>query len=177
MGFPLEQPSLQRGLIRLLFVPVSIGLREHRQRAERNIVRLKLAVRIAQDAGDFAAEFERAPGIRAEVNAAEVVVVGMEVVPQERLAPENSLQLANRFRRDGLRDYFRSGPENPDGRVQELSQLFQVIGMPDRTRHPLAVVGRTKEQSRVGGLVAKMLQEIIGYDALRIRERVEHPGV
>src|SRR5207249_6984645 len=42
---------------------------------------------------------------------------------------------------------------------------------------PLAVVGRTKEQSRVGRLVAEMLQEIIGYDALRIRERVEHPGV
>src|SRR5437016_4097751 len=49
--------------------------------------------------------------------------------------------------------------------------------MPDRTRHPLAVVGRTKEQSRVGSLVAEMPQEIIGCDALRFRERVERPGV
>src|SRR5437016_6439317 len=133
MRLPLKRPVFQCGLISLLCVPMSFGLREHRQCAERNIVRLKLAVRIAQDAGDFVAEFERAPGIRAEVNAAKVVVVGVEVVPEERLAPQNSLQLANRFRRDGLRDYFRSGPENPDGRVQELSQLFQVIGMPDRT--------------------------------------------
>src|SRR5207237_1538444 len=112
-----------RGLQPLLFVPVAIGLREHRQRAERNIVRLKLAVRIAQDAGDFVAEFERAPGIRAEVNAAKVVVVGVEVVPEERLAPQNSLTLANRFRRDGLRDYFRSGTDSRGGRVEELMRL------------------------------------------------------
>src|SRR5206468_3437634 len=120
---------------------------------------------------------ERTAGIRAEVNAPLVVIVGVKVVPNERLPAEDSPHFADRFDLDGFRNNVRPGPEDLNGGIEKLSDLFEVVRAPGGSRHSFAVVRGTEEQVRFGSLFAEELQQMIGRVALRLTEGVKRPGI
>src|SRR6266516_3761336 len=130
---PLERPALQGGFERAARVPLSYSLRIHRQRAQGNVIGLKLAVGIAQDTCNGVAQFQLPARIGTEVNAAQIVIVGVKIVPEEWLPPEHPLKVLNRIDGDGFGNDLRSSPENLDDGIQALAKLLQVIGMMDWT--------------------------------------------
>src|SRR3989442_11659759 len=81
---PLERPALQDGFKRAARIPLSLSLPIHRQGAQGNVIGLKLAVRIAQDTRNGVAQFQLPARIGTEVNAAQIVIVGVKIIPEER---------------------------------------------------------------------------------------------
>src|SRR5205807_2476543 len=93
-------------------IPIALTLEIRGERAQRNEVQRKLRVWIAQYAADFAAQFRGSTGVGATEETAAIVVVGVEIVPDQRPAVQAALELADVRDRNLARDDFRSGPEH-----------------------------------------------------------------
>ena len=78
-----------------------------------------------------------------------VVVVGVNVVPDDRLPLDDLGQRAALLGGDGLRDHHGPGPEHADGGVQPPPDRPQVLGLA-HARHGArrAVLHRAEQQRR-----------------------------
>ena len=79
------------------------------QGAERDIIERKFIVGIAQQSADSLAQFRGPSIIRAAKESASIIIIGVQIVPNQRLASQNTLQLLNVFEGDLARDNFGAG--------------------------------------------------------------------
>ena len=135
-----------------------------------DVVRLKLAVRVCQNAADVRYQLGGATIVRSEEEPLLVVIVRMDVVPDERRTPENTRHLLDRPDADPLRDDLRPRPHDVDA-VQELgADGRQVLGLRDG-RHGArrTVLRRTEEELR---WLMEVLVDLIGNGDLRRSKRL-----
>ena len=76
-------------------MPWTFAVDEVGKRYDGEIVQREFAIGIHQDAGDFVEEFARTAGVRADEEAASVVIVGVEIVPDDWFSPEKRGDFAN----------------------------------------------------------------------------------
>ncbi|MBK8085357.1 MAG: hypothetical protein IPK28_16900 [Devosia sp.] len=137
----------------------------------RDEIGLELVVGVGDDAVDQRQDLVAPPPKRSGENAADVVVVGVEIVPDHRLAAQHRADLRQARRADRFRDDLRAGPEHPDRRIETAAQLVEV----GRARHVVAGEGRTilcgaQDHHRLGQLCPHMRESRIGEVRLGCRE-------
>ena len=182
-GFKVRQPFLHRGQIGGASVPGSVAANEIREGSERNKVQRELAVRIDEDAAHGVAQFRRTPGIRPTIEAATVVVVRVEIIPEERLAAEEPLQFLNVRNSDVARNDFRPSPEDIDLGQQLAANRLQIVFTAQPTlRHSPAVRRGTKKKARTRRTFAGPPEQSVrnvtlsrGEGAERVPIRCVHP--
>ena len=161
-GRKSRQPIRQCRLVCAPTVPRTGGGQKSGKRIEGQEVGLVLAVRVDQNPAQLVAQLGRPTGVRPEKNPGHVVVVRMQIVPENRLTLQRFLQLHDAFNRDFPGDDLRPGPENVDTVGKRLADLLQVT-LPAKPfiDHPLAVRRRAENQPPV------LLGQVLAVKAVR----------
>jgi hypothetical protein len=97
----------------------------------RDVVGFKLAVRVRQDTVQVGVQLHGPTRIRAEVDASLVVVVRVNVVPDDGFALQHLAQLLNRFFCDDFRNDFVTGPHDIDIGIQFITERVEIFGLLD----------------------------------------------
>ena len=161
---PPWQPFSQRLPIGATRIPSLLRTGVHRRcPAERDKVRLEFAVWIRKDAQDLVAQFQWPARIRSQINAAQIVVVRVKVVPDERFSPDHRPQFPDRFDADVLGNDLRTGPENLDRGIEQHANLAKIIRFLDRRpAHPSAIGRRAEHQGGVRIFGAQKIEQSVG---------------
>src|SRR5437868_9292131 len=111
---------------------------------------LEFVVGIGDEACDLRQYVGLAPAERPGIDASYVVIIGMEILPDHRLALEHAREVLERLRRDFFRDDLGPRPENLDAGRQPLPDFPEISRLADiAARHAAAIFGRAEEQPAV----------------------------
>ncbi|MBM3775240.1 MAG: helix-turn-helix transcriptional regulator, partial [Acidobacteria bacterium] len=148
-GFETRTPFLHGLEISRARVPRFTAVRECGQGAKRHKIQRQLVVRVRQQAPHLAAQSRLTARLRSAVKTTAVIIIGVEIIPDDRLPAHHGLQLAHVRHGNLGRNDFGTRPRNLDVQVQLASERGQVIlAAQFLSGHSTAIGGWAKEKRR-----------------------------
>ena len=145
-GGESRPPGLQTLQKRRPGIPYTVGREVGPERMDRHEVQRKFRIGIEQDSPHRLLQLQGSSGVRTTEKAATIVIVGEEIVPNQRRTTQNLSQPSDRFHIQRLGDDLRTRPKDVDVGVKTQSKDFQIpLASMTCCNHPCAV-GRWAHQ-------------------------------